>query len=180
MIVNSLRAVNEYSVWPDGTLQRTMKSEKEKKKKKKSVCLSRTRFVIRGNFRQYILLAGLQLSSYRLSSVDIRLASTINQLSVHHYSSLPCLRWRLVDDCCLLAPHLFGVAVGLHNFVATVCDICRHPWPCPVAGTGLLVTTWCRLSPVFIIIDEGCDCCHAFTSWTSVLSALCYWFDQCF
>ena len=50
-------------VCADGTLQRTMKSEKEKKEKeKKSVCLSRTRFVIRGHFRQYILSAGLQLS----------------------------------------------------------------------------------------------------------------------
>ena len=55
-----------------------------------SVCLSRTRFVIRGNSRQYILIAGLQLSSYRslqlsvyrLSSVDVRLASIISHLSI--------------------------------------------------------------------------------------------------
>jgi len=55
----------------------------------------------------------MNLSIYRLSSVDIRLASSVyhqsSSLSVHLYSSLPCLRWRLVDGCCLMAPHLSGV-----------------------------------------------------------------------
>ena len=152
-----------------------------------SVCLSRTRFIIRGNFRHHILIAGLQLSSYRsleiliyrLLSVDVCLASIINHLSVHLYSSLPCLHWWLVDGCCLLAPHLSGVAVGHRNFAAAVCDACGHPSPCSVAGTGLLMMTWCRLLPVFVTIDKGCDCCHASASWTSVLSSLCYWFDHC-
>ena len=121
----------------------------------------------------------IELSIYRLSSVDVRLASIINHLSVHLYSSLPCLRWRLVDGCCLLATHLSGVAVGRRNFAAAVCDACRHPSPCLLLSRGLLVTTWCRLSPVFVTIDEGCGRCHAFTSWTSILSPLCYWFDQC-
>ena len=114
-----------------------------------SVCLSRTRFVIGENFRQYILIAGLQLSIprvidlsiYRLRSCSVYRQSSI-YLSVHLYSSLPCLRWRLIDGCCLLAPHLSGVAVGRRNFAAAVCDACRHPSPCSVAGTGLLVTTW--------------------------------------
>ena len=139
-------------------------------------------------FCQYILFAGLQLSIPRaidISSIVCRRSfsvyrlSSIIYLSVNLYSSLPCLRWRLVDGCCLLAPHLSGAAVGRRNFAAAVCDACRHPSPCSVAGTGLLVTTWRRLSPIFVIIDEGCNCCHASTSWTSVLSSLCYWFDQC-
>ena len=85
MIVNSLRAVNEYSVWPDGTLQCTMKSENKQ-------CMFKQdyRFVIRGHFRQYILIAGLQLSiprgvdlsKYHLSSVDVRLVSIINHLFI--------------------------------------------------------------------------------------------------
>ena len=125
----------------------------------------------------------LDLSSYRyivyrLSTAVYRLSSII-YLSVGLYSSLPCLRWRLVDGCCLLATHLSGVAVGRRNFAAAVCDACRHPSPCSVAGTGLLVTTWCRLSPVLVIVGSGCDCCHASTSWTSVLSSLCYSFDKC-
>ena len=48
------------------------------------------RVVIRGHFRQYILIAGLQLliprgvdlSKYHLSSVDVRLVSIINHLSI--------------------------------------------------------------------------------------------------
>ena len=115
-----------------------------------SVCLSRTRFVIGENFRQYILIAGLQLSIPRvidISSIVCRRSCSVYRqssiyLSVHLYSSLPCLRWRLVDGCCLLAPHLSGVAVGRRNFAAAVCDACRHPSPCSVAGTGLLLTTW--------------------------------------
>ena len=59
-------------------------------KSENSVWLSRTRFVIRGHFRKYILFAGLQLSItpvillsiYCLSSVDIRLSSLISHLSV--------------------------------------------------------------------------------------------------
>jgi len=58
-----------------------------------SVCLSRTRFVIGGNFRQYIRIAGLQLSIpwvidlsiYRLSSVDVRVASIVNHLSIYQF-----------------------------------------------------------------------------------------------
>ena len=98
-----------------------------------SVCLSRTRFVIRSNFRQYILFAGLQLSIPRaidISSIVCRRSfsvyrlSSIICLSVNLYSSLP------VDGCCLLAPHLSGAAVGRRNFAAAVCDACRHPSPC--------------------------------------------------
>ena len=66
---------------------------------------------------------------------------------------LPCLRWPLVDDCCLLAPHLSGVAVGCRNFAAAVCDACQYS----SAGKGLLATTWRRLSPVFVVVDEGCS-----------------------
>ena len=91
---------------------------------------------------------------------------------------LPCLRWWLVDDCCLLAWHRSGVAVWSHNFAAAVCDACQHPSPCSLAGTGLLVMTWCHLLPV-CHRQHGCDCCHASTSWTSFLSSLCYWLDQC-
>ena len=79
IIVNLLRVANEYSVWPDGTLQCTMKSEN-------SVWLSRT--LLFGEISDTIFW--LQDSSYRsssypvieLSSVDIRLASTINHLSI--------------------------------------------------------------------------------------------------
>ena len=141
------------------------------------VCLSRTRSVIRGNSRQYILIAGL----YRLPSVVVSLSTFVSRLSPITYCQfivssdhqffnsslffaflqltplLPCLRWRPVDGCCLLAPHLSGVAVWRRNFAAAVCDACRHPSPCSVAGTGLLVTTWCRLLPV----------CHSDSSSTS-------------
>ena len=144
-----------------------------------SVCLSRTRFVIRGHFRQYILFAGLQLSIPRaidISSIVCRRSFSVYRLSSIIYLSVNLYSSLTVDGCCLLAPHLSGAAVGRRNFAAAVC---RHPSPCSVAGTGLLVTTWRRLSPVFVIIDEGCNCCHASTSWTSVLSSLCYWFDQC-
>ena len=145
-----------------------------------SVCLSRTGFVIGGNFRQYILIAGLQLSIprvidlsiYRLSSVDVRVASIVNHLSIS--SSLFFTAMSTLATGRRLLP---GVAVGRRNFAAAVCDTCRHHSPCPVAGTRLLVATWCHLSPVFVIIDEGCDSCHASTSWTSVLSSLCYWFE---
>ena len=82
MIVNLLRVVNEYSVWPDGTLQCTMKSEN-------SVWLSRTLFVIRGNFRQYILIAGLQLSSIQLSCNRVIVcrhsSSVYHQSSIYHF-----------------------------------------------------------------------------------------------
>ena len=134
-----------------------------------SGCLSRTRSVI----------GEISDSTFLLQdSVDIRLSSFLCRLSsvVYHRSSityynrlfnsslfrqltplLPCLRWPLVDGCCLMAPHLSGVAVWRPNFAAAVYDACQHPTSCSVTGTGLLVTTWCRLSPVFVTIDEGCD-----------------------
>ena len=88
MTVNLLRVVNEYSAWPDGTLQCTMKSEN------KQCMFKQFRFVIRGNFRQYFLIAGLQLSiprgvdlsKYHLSSVDVRLASIVyRQSSIYQF-----------------------------------------------------------------------------------------------
>ena len=176
-----------------------------------SVCVSRTRSVFRGYFRQYSLIAELchrssvdirlstlvviRLSTFvcrqssvniclswigyrhssvvnRLSSVVSCLSSIVNHvLSVHRFVSssilqlifilhlssvnplLPRLRWPLVEDCCLLAPHLSGVAVVCRNFAAAVCDACQHS----SAGTGLLATTWRRLSPVFVVVDEGCS-----------------------
>ena len=120
-----------------------------------------------------ILIAWLHLSSYRSLELSIYRLSTF----VKRLSSIICLSVHLVDGCCLLAPHLSDVAVGRRNFVAAVCDACRHLSPCPVAGTGLLVTTRCRLSPVFVIVDEGCDWGHASTSWPSFLSSQCYWFE---
>ena len=163
-----------------------------------STCLSRTRllfgeisdsiFCLQDSSYPVIQWSSypvIQWSSYHLSSVVCRHSSSVYSLpsiiflSVHLYLSLPCLHWRLVDGCCLLALHLSGVVVGRCNSAAAVCDTCRHPSPCPVAGMGLLVMTWCRLSHVFFIVDECCDCCHASTLWTSVLSSLGYWFDQC-
>ena len=73
----------------------------------------------------------IELSIYRLSSVDVRVASSVyhqsSMLSFHLYSSLPCLRWRLVDGCCLLTPHPSGVVVGRRDFATAVCDACRDP-----------------------------------------------------
>ena len=50
--------------------------------------------------------------------------------------SLPCVRWWLVDGCCLLALHLSGVAVWRRNFAAAVCDACQHPTSCSVNWHG--------------------------------------------
>ena len=110
------------------------------------VCLSRTRSVIRGNSRQYILIAGL----YRLPSVVVSLSTFVSRLSPITYCQfivssdhqffksslffaflqltplLPCLRWRPVDGCCLLAPHLSGVAVWRRNLAAAACDACQQ------------------------------------------------------
>ena len=140
-----------------------------------------TRSIIQGNFRHYILIAGLvcrQLSIVSLSpflsrhsSVVVHLSTFISLSSVTYclftissdrqfFKSslffaflqltllLPCLRWPLVNDCCLLAQHWSGVAVWSLNFTAAVCDACQHPSPCSVAGTRLLVTSWCHLLPV--------------------------------
>ena len=138
-----------------------------------SVCLSRTRFVIRGNFRQYIPIAGRQLSScpvidpssyrsidiYHLSSVEVRLTSSVyHQSSVYHFIFILHCHvyvgdWSTVAACwhrtCL------ALRWGVVTSAAAVCDVCRHPSPCSVAGTGLLVTTWCRLSPVFFHRRRG-------------------------
>ena len=105
-----------------------------------SVCLSKTRFVIRGNFRQYILIAGLQLSITLVmesSSNVCRHLSTIHHVSIRHChvgvderminvhsSSSTSSSSSSSNACCLLAPHLSGVAVGLRNPAATVCDAC--------------------------------------------------------
>ena len=115
-------------------------------------------------------------SSYRYI-VCRRSSSVYHQSSVYQFIFvLHCHVsvgvWSTVAVCwhrtCLVLQ--WGVVTSLLQSVTS---------PCPVAGTGLLVTTWCRLPPVFVISDEGCDCCHAPTSWTSVLSSLCYWFDRC-
>ena len=148
-------------------------------------------FVIRRNFRQYILIAGLQLSippvillsTQRLSSIVCRRSSIVyHQSSIYQFIFIRhCHVY--VGDWSTLAACWHSTCLVLRRGVVTsaaaVCDACRHPSPCSVAGTGLLVTTWRRLSPVCVIVDEGCDCCQASTSWTSVLSSLCYWFDQC-
>ena len=125
----------------------------------------------------------LELSIYRLSSVDVRLASV-----VYHQSSIYQLLFILhchvyVGDWSTVAARWhrtclvlrWGVVTSLLQFVTPADTLHRAL----IAGTGLLVTTWRRLSPIFVIIDERCDCCHACTSWTSVMSSLCYWFDQC-
>ena len=119
----------------------------------------------------------LELSIYRLSSVDVRLASIVyHQSSVYqlifilHCRSTVAACWH--RTCLVLR---WGVVTSLLQFVTPADTLHRAL----IAGTGLLVTTWRRLSPIFVIIDEGCNCCHASTSWTSVLSSLCYWFDQC-
>ncbi len=51
-----------------------------------SVCLSRTRFVIGGHFRQYILFAGLQLSIPR--AIDISSIVCRRSFSVYRLSSI--------------------------------------------------------------------------------------------
>ena len=131
---------------------------------------------------QYILIAALIISCL--------LSITYYQfivLSDHQFfifilqltPLLPCLHWPLINGGCLLAPPLSGVAAWCCNFTAAVCDTCQHSSPWSVVGMGLLMTTWCCLLPIFVIIDAGGDCCHNPTSGTSFLSSLCYWFNQC-
>jgi len=185
MIVNLLRVVNEYSVWPDGTLQCTVKSEN-------SVCLSRARllfgeisdsiFWLQDSSYRSLQLSCYRVNVYRLSIVCRRSSIVYHQSSIYQFIFIRHCHvyvgdWSTLAACwhstCLV------LRWGVVTSAAAVCDACRHPSPCSAAGTGLLVTTLRRLSPVFVIVDEGCDCCQASTSWTSVLSSWCYWFDQC-
>ena len=94
----------------------------------------------------------IRLSSFLCRQSSVVLSSIVNHvLSVHRivWSSFlqlifissvnppqPCVRWWLVDGCCLLAPHLSGVAVWRRNFAAVVCDSCQHPTSCSVNWHG--------------------------------------------
>ena len=124
----------------------------------------------------------IELSIYRLSSVDVRLASSVyHQSSIYQFifilrchvyvgdSSTVAACWQ--RTCLVLR---WGVVTSLLQSVTPADSLHLLCYRHGAARDDLV-----SLSPVFVTIGEGCGCCHASSSWTSVLSSLCYWFYQC-
>ena len=143
-----------------------------------SVSSKWTRSVIRGNFRQYIFclhIVTLRLSSavYRHSSIPyssskrpIINSSTHLDSSPSSFNSRYCHVYDGDWSTCVACCHrsclvlLCDVVTSLLQSVTPANTLHRVL----LLARALLVTTRCRLLPVFVIVDPGCYRCHASTA----------------